>query len=90
MCVFDVMDCSVGSDSNDMCMPVNVSRVVYMHSVDPGCVYCACLSPCVCVWGGGCNWGDEVGVPAANGPPVLLPSSGSPPEWGPRSQIWQW
>ena len=28
--------------------------------------------------------------PLPTGPPVLLPSAGSPPRWGPRSQIWQW
>ena len=24
------------------------------------------------------------------GQPVLLPSAGSPPDWGPRSHFWQW
>ena len=28
--------------------------------------------------------------PLPTGPPVLLPSAGSPPEWGPHSQFWQW
>ena len=28
--------------------------------------------------------------PLPTGPPVLLPPAGSPPEWGPHSQFWQW
>ena len=39
---------------------------------------------------GPCNWKMRLLSPLPTGPPVLLPSAGSPPKWEPRSQFWQW
>ena len=37
------------------------------------------------------NWGDEAGIPTANGATSLDPSAGSPPRWDHvRSQFWRY